>query len=101
MTIERTVAGHRVLRLLARGDRSQVWLAAGDLVLKALDAPVPAGQPGREAEALHRARGEHVVELLDVSLGDDGRRARVPAAPARFAGRAAGRGGRLWMRGRP
>ena len=66
------MAGHRVLRLLAQGARSQVWLAAGDLVLKALTPPVPAGSPGREAEALHRARGDHVVELLDVSLGAGG-----------------------------
>jgi hypothetical protein len=66
MSLERTVAGHRVLRLLARGARSQVWLAAGDLALKQLDAPVASDQPGREADALHRARGEHVVELVDV-----------------------------------
>jgi hypothetical protein len=72
MTVERTVAGHRVLRLLARGERSLVWLAADGLALKVLNAPVPTDQPGREAEALHRARGEHVVELLGVSIGADG-----------------------------
>ncbi len=72
MSLERTVAGHRVLRLLARGARSQVWLAAGDLALKQLDAPVASDQPGREADALHRARGEHVVELVDVSMGAGG-----------------------------
>ncbi len=72
MTFERTIAGYRVLRLLARGDRSHVWLAAGGTVLKVLDAPVPIEAPGREAEALHRARGDHVVELLDVSLGAEG-----------------------------
>jgi tRNA A-37 threonylcarbamoyl transferase component Bud32 len=71
MTLEHTVAGQRVLRLLARGTRSDVWLGAGDLVLKVLTPPVPAAAPGREAEALHRARGDHVVELLDVSLGTD------------------------------
>jgi len=69
MTVERTVAGQRLLRLLARGERSEVWLAAGDRALKVLEHPVPLDQPGHEAEALHRARGEHVVELLDVSLG--------------------------------
>ena len=72
MTLERSIAGHRVLRLLARGERSDVWLAAGEVVLKVLRAPVPIGQPGLETEALHRARDEHVVELLDVSLGAEG-----------------------------
>lgn len=72
MTNERVVAGHRVLRLLADGDRSRVWLAAGEVVLKVLTPPVAPATPGREAEALHRARGDHVVELLDASLGDDG-----------------------------
>jgi len=71
MDSERVIAGHRVLRLLARGDRSQVWLAAGDIVLKVLDRPLAAGQPGSEARALHAARGEHVVELLDASMSDD------------------------------
>ncbi len=81
MALERTVAGHRVLRLLARGERSQVWLAAGDVVLKVLSTPVPVGQPGLEAEALHRARGEHVVELLDVSLGAEGAVLVFPRLP--------------------
>jgi hypothetical protein len=71
MTTERTVAGHRVLRLLAHGTRSQVWLAAGDVVLKVLTPPIAVDAAGHEAEALHRARGEHVVELLDVSLSAD------------------------------
>lgn len=64
------VAGHRVLRLLADGSRSRVWLAAGDRALKVLEPPVPVGQPLHEALALHRARGEHVVELLDLSCDD-------------------------------
>ncbi|MEO8263262.1 MAG: protein kinase [Pseudolysinimonas sp.] len=71
MNSERIVAGHRVLRLLARGDRSEVWLAAGDVVLKVLTHPLGDGQPGLEARALHAARGEHVVELLDASSSDD------------------------------
>jgi len=81
MTVERRMAGHRVLRLLARGERSHVWLAAGDIALKALDGPLPVGQPGLEAEALHRARGEHVVELLDVSLGAAGAVLVFPRLP--------------------
>lgn len=79
--MERTVAGHRVLRLLARGERSRVWLAANDLVLKELTAPVPVGQPGREGEALHRAQGEHVVELLDISIGARGAVLVFPRLP--------------------
>lgn len=71
MTVERMIAGHRVLRLLGRGARSRVWLAPGDLVLKVLSAPVAPDQPGREAQALHRARDEHVVELVDVSVHPD------------------------------
>ena len=72
MTDERTIAGHRVLRLLGRGARSRVWLVPGDLVLKVLVPPIAAGQPGREAQALSRARDEHVVELVDVSVQADG-----------------------------
>jgi hypothetical protein len=67
MIEERTLAGHRVLRLLAEGARSQVWLAPGDLVLKVLRAPIAQGQPETEITALHRAAGEHVVDLLDLS----------------------------------
>jgi hypothetical protein len=71
MTPDHVIAGHRVLRLLARGDRSRVWLAAGDLVLKVLTRPWSLDQPSLEAQALHRARGEHVVELADVSASDE------------------------------
>jgi hypothetical protein len=67
MIEERTMAGHRVLRLLAEGARSRVWLAPGDLALKALRPSTVAGQAEIEITALHRAAGEHVVELLDVS----------------------------------
>lgn len=64
-------AGHRVLRMLSTGSRSRVWLAEGDRVLKVLTPPVAPGQPTAEVEALHRARGEHVVEVLDVSSDGD------------------------------
>jgi hypothetical protein len=70
VTEEQTIAGHRVLRLLGRGTRSTCWLAPGDLVLKVLDSPADAG-PAREARALHRARDEHVIELLDISVRPD------------------------------
>lgn len=68
MTDERTIAGHRVLRLLGTGERSSCWLAPGDLVLKVLDTSAPPGQPAREAQALHRAAHEHVVALVDISV---------------------------------
>lgn len=65
-------AGYPVLRLLATGTRSRVWVIEGDRVLKVLDPPIGPGQPVTEVEALHRARGDHVVELLDVtSEGDE------------------------------
>lgn len=67
MADERTIAGHRVLRLLGRGERSSCWLAPGDLVLKVLDASAP-GEPAREAQALHRAAHDHVVALADISV---------------------------------
>jgi serine/threonine protein kinase len=70
VTEERTIAGHRVLRLLGRGTRSSCWLAPRDLVLKVLDAP-GAAVPAVEAEALRRARDEHVIELLDISVRAD------------------------------
>jgi serine/threonine protein kinase len=70
VTEERIIAGHRVLRLLGRGTRSSCWLAPGDLVLKVLDAP-GAAVPAVEAEALRRARDEHVIELLDISVRSD------------------------------
>ena len=52
--------------------------------------PVPVAAPGHEAEALHRARGDHVVELLDVSLGAVAP-CSVPPAAARVARRGAAR----------
>ncbi|MEO8095001.1 MAG: protein kinase, partial [Pseudolysinimonas sp.] len=67
---ERTIAGHRVLRLLARGERSRVWLAADERVLKVLATPWAPNQPMAEVEALHRARGDHVIELLDVAIDE-------------------------------
>lgn len=96
MLLPHPLAGHRVLRLLAVGARSRVWLAEGDLVLKELSE----GETGRlvdEVAALERAAGEHVVPLLDVSAGEGravlvfprlarGSLADVLAAPRPLAG---------------
>lgn len=62
------IAGHRVLRRLATGARSHVWLAPGDLVLKVVS---PGEAVIAEAQALERARGAHVVELVDVAVDDE------------------------------
>jgi len=71
---EHEIAGYRVLRRIARGGRTEVLLAHGGeppatVVLK-LASP---DDPGafREAAALDRGAGEHVVPLLDVHGDDD------------------------------
>lgn len=71
MDIVRSIAGHEILRRLADGGRSTVWLAAGDVVLKQLRPGDPSALV-RECEALERAAGEHVVELVDVAADDEG-----------------------------
>lgn len=62
------VAGYRVLRTAAHGTRSRLLLGHDDgstVVLKVADADDPRFPV--EAEALTRAAGDHVVELLDAS----------------------------------
>jgi hypothetical protein len=77
VTLDQTIAGHRVLRLLATGTRSRVWLAPDDKVLKVISGHAVAG----EALALHRARGDHVVSLLDAAVDDDGAVLVFPRLP--------------------
>jgi len=65
------VAGYRVLRSAGHGDRTRLLLGfyeARTVVLKvsAADDPYVFG----EIEALHRAAGEHVVRLHDVSVDE-------------------------------
>lgn len=68
VTLDTSIAGLPLLRLLATGSRAKVWLVPGDRVLKV----VPCGpHVVAEIAALERARGEHVVELLDVSVGEE------------------------------
>jgi eukaryotic-like serine/threonine-protein kinase len=64
------IAGYRVLRRIARGARSTVLLAHGgdppeSVVLKATGPGDPAAV--REAAALDRGAGDHVVALLDAA----------------------------------
>jgi hypothetical protein len=68
------VVGYRVLRRIARGVRTTVLLAHGGdpaetIVLKVAAADDPGGL--REAAALERGAGAHVVALLDASASDD------------------------------
>ena len=77
------VAGYRVLRVLARGDRADSLLAfdagadddAGDpdgtaggepVVIKRFHPTTESAEVARELEALERAAGDHVVALHDV-----------------------------------
>jgi hypothetical protein len=65
------VAGYRVLRSAGHGDRARLLLGFADgrtVVLKV----TPVGDPGAatEIDALHRAAGEHVVALEDVSVDE-------------------------------
>ena len=65
------VAGYRVLRTAAHGTRCRLLLGHDDgstVVLKMSDAGDP--RLPVEAEALSRAAGDHVVELLDASRDD-------------------------------
>jgi hypothetical protein len=76
----RHCAGYRVLRSLARDDAAEVLLGfrdvdGGDPVAVALKSAPASPQGWRRAvgvvEALERARGEHVVELLDLDADTD------------------------------
>ncbi len=67
------IGGHRLLRRLGAGPTAEVWLGApaaaedGERVaLKLIRAGSGADRAAREAEALWRARGPHVVRLRDV-----------------------------------
>ena len=65
------VAGYRILRTAARGTRCRLLLGYDDgstVVLKMADAGDP--RFAVEVEALTRAAGDHVVELLDAHRDD-------------------------------
>lgn len=66
------LAGYRVLRTAGHGDRSRLVLGFHDgatVVLKVTDRDDPSALA--EIEALHRAAGEHVVELCDVAADEN------------------------------
>ncbi|MGN6325877.1 protein kinase domain-containing protein [Pseudolysinimonas sp.] len=68
------IAGYRVLRRIERGARSTVFLAhggepPGTVVLKVTGADDPAAL--REAAALDRGAGAHIIELRDAAADDD------------------------------
>ena len=65
------VAGYRVLRSAGHGDRAQLLLGfhgGQTVVLKVTSSDDP--RTAAEIEALHRAAGEHVVALADVSVDE-------------------------------
>ncbi|MGB3911021.1 MAG: protein kinase [Pseudolysinimonas sp.] len=65
------VAGHRVLRSAGRGDRTRLLLGfheARTVVLKVAAADDPSASS--EIDALHRATGDHIVSLEDVSVDE-------------------------------
>jgi hypothetical protein len=63
------VAGYRVLRTAGRGDRARLLLGfdEGDTVVLKVTSADDRGA-AVEVEALERSAGEHVVQLLDVSV---------------------------------
>jgi tRNA A-37 threonylcarbamoyl transferase component Bud32 len=64
------LGGHRPLRVLGRGSRCTVSLAAsGDVVLKTFASDASADSIAAEAACLSAVRSPHVVELRDVTAG--------------------------------
>jgi eukaryotic-like serine/threonine-protein kinase len=80
------IGGYRLVRTLGAGPRATVHLGHAEghphAAVKVFAAAVPPERIEREAEALMRAAGEHVVRLDDLALDDRGRPAflleRVP-----------------------
>lgn len=78
---ETSVAGYRLVRMLGRGARADVYLgvvqhaaATGELrAIKIFREPTPTASIHREITALDRARGQHVVSLIDVARDPTGR----------------------------
>jgi eukaryotic-like serine/threonine-protein kinase len=72
-----SIGGYRLVRTLGAGPRSTVHLGHADghpqTAVKVFAAAVPAERIEREADALMRAAGEHVVRLDDLALDDRGR----------------------------
>jgi hypothetical protein len=80
-----TVGGHRLIRKLGEGVRAEVMLAhsqvegGGTAAMKLYRAGVADESVLTEIEALTRAQGPHVVELVDVATDNAGQLAPVLA----------------------
>ncbi len=78
-----SLGGYRLVRKLGEGARAEVYLghpstndsSAGVVAIKVYRDDVTFGEVSIEAEALVRASGPHVVELIDLTTGPSG----VPA----------------------
>jgi hypothetical protein len=72
-----TIGGYRIVRTLGAGPRATVRLGHAEghppAAVKTFAAAVPADDIEREAEALMRAAGDHVVRLDDLALDEHGR----------------------------
>jgi hypothetical protein len=94
------VGGYRLVRLLGAGPRASVFLGHADghppVAIKLFRAEVPPDSIEREASALLRAAGEHVVGLLDLAQDDRGAPAFVlERLPGRSVGSLLERRGRI------
>lgn len=73
-----TLAGHRLVRLLARGATSELWLGVQDaatapVAIKLFHSATPLARLDSEVEALGRASHRHVQRLLDIATDAQGR----------------------------
>ncbi|HRN29467.1 MAG TPA: protein kinase [Terrimesophilobacter sp.] len=73
-----TIAGYRLIRVLARGAHSEVWLGAADagaspVAIKLFHPSTALTRVDTEVEALGRASHRHVQRLLDISVDPGGR----------------------------
>ena len=75
-----TIAGYRLVRRLARGRRSDVWLgvtrstdvATTQVAIKLFHPSTPLASIDAEVEALGRASHRHLQQLIDISIDPEG-----------------------------
>lgn len=89
MTLD-SLGGYRLVRKLGEGDRAEIYLGHARVATTTTSVAIKVFRSGvtdesivGEIEALTRASGAHVVELIDVTTASDG-------APALILGRLAG-----------
>ncbi|MBX3094114.1 MAG: protein kinase [Cryobacterium sp.] len=100
-----TIAGYRLVRVLARGRHSEVWLgatratdaAAAPVAIKLFHPGVPLTRIDTEVEALGRASHRHLQRLVDLSLDPDGRACLVLERLGTSLAKVLGTRGRLAM----